>query len=105
MQVQVQVTDTFTMDVKKMLVSDKVSGNNRKNWQYIAGYQVDGETIILLLIKTPNNIFSCGISQYDKNSAYVMSFNISERPGSVVHCQNIWTKVELQLFEKKNDSV
>ena len=29
-------------------------------------------------IKTPENIFSYGVSQYDKNAAYTMSFNVSE---------------------------
>ena len=31
-----------------------------------------------LFIKAPKNIFSHGVSQYDKNSAYTMSFNVSE---------------------------
>ena len=34
---------------------------------YIVGYQVNGETIIPLFIKTPKNIFSYCVSQYDKN--------------------------------------
>ena len=39
-------------------------------------YKVYGETIIALLIKTPKNIFSYGASQYGKNSAYTMQFNL-----------------------------
>ena len=43
-----------------------------------SGYQEDGETIMPLLIKTLNNIFSNDVSQYD--SAYTRSFNVSEVP-------------------------
>ena len=64
---QKQLTDIFTIDVNKVVVSDKVSCNDGKNWRYIVGYQVHEETIIPLLIKTPKNIFSYGVLQYDKN--------------------------------------
>ena len=77
---QRQTTDIFTLDVNKMVVSDKVSCNNGKECRYIVGYQVDG-TVIPLFIKTPKNIFSSGVSQYNKNSAHTMSFNISKANG------------------------
>ena len=57
-----------------MVLSDKVPSNNGKDWRCVVGYQVDGETIILLFIKMSKDIFSYGVSQYDKNSAYIMSF-------------------------------
>ena len=57
-----------------MVLSDKVPSNNGKDWRYVVGYQVDGETIILLFIKMSKDIFSYGVSQYNKNSAYIMSF-------------------------------
>ena len=94
---QSQVTDIFTIDV---LLSDKVPCNNGKDWRYIVGYQVNGETIIPLFIKTPKNIFTYGVSQYDKNSAYTMPFNVSEVPEWVLQYRNIWNEVESQLFEK-----
>ena len=59
------------------MVSDKVSCNNRKDYRYIVGYQIN-EALMPLFIKTPKDIFSYGVSQYDKNSAYTMSFNVSE---------------------------
>ena len=74
---QRQITDIFTIDISKVVVSDKVSCNNGKDRRYIVSYQVDGG-VMPLFIKTPKNIFSHGISQYDKNSAYTMSFNVSE---------------------------
>ena len=74
---QRQITDIFTIDVNKVVISDKVPCNNGKDCHYIVGYQVD-EALIPLFIKIPKNIFSYGASQYDKNSTYIMSFNVSE---------------------------
>ena len=66
---QRQITDIFTIDVNKVVLSDKVPCYNGKDWRYIVGYQVDGETIIPMFFQTPKNIFSYGVSQYNKNSA------------------------------------
>ena len=74
---QRQITDIFTIDVNKLVISDKVPCSNGKDCCYIVGYQVNGQ-LIPLFIKTPKNIFSHGVSQYDKNSACTMSFNASE---------------------------
>ena len=60
-----------------MGISDKLSCNNGKDCHYIVGYQAN-DTLIPLFIKTPKDVFSCGVSQYDKNSTYTMSFNTSE---------------------------
>ena len=38
-----QITDISTIDVNKVVLSDKVSCNNGKDWRYIVGYQVDWE--------------------------------------------------------------
>ena len=48
-----QVTYMFLMDVRNLVVFNRVSYNNEKNCQYILGCQVDGETIIPLFIKKP----------------------------------------------------
>ena len=101
---QRQITDIFTMDVNKLVISDKVPCNNEKNYRYIVGDQVDG-VLVPLFIKTPKNIFSHGVSQYDKNSAYTMSFNFSEEKEWIsqyknIWNENIWNEVESQLFEK-----
>ena len=95
---QRQITDIFTIDVNKVVVSDKVSCNNGKDCRYIVGYQVDG-ALIPPFIKTPKNIFSYGVSQYDKNSAYTMSFNVSEEKERVSPYKKIWSKDESQLSE------
>ena len=96
---QRQITDIFTIDVNKVVVSDKVSCNNGKDCRYIVGYQVT-EAPISLFIKTPKKTFSYGVSQYDKNSAYTMSFNVSEAKEWVSQYKKIWNEVESQLFEK-----
>ena len=96
---QRQITDIFTIDVNRVVVSDKVPCNNGKDRRYIVGYQVD-EALIPLLIKTPRDIFSYGVSQYDENSAYTMSFYVSEEKGWVSQYKKIWNEVESQLFEK-----
>ena len=87
------------IDVNKLVVSDKVPWNNGKDCCYTVGYQVDG-ALIPLFIKTPKNIFSYGVSQYDKSSAYTMSFNVSEEKAWVSQYKNIWNEIESQLLEK-----
>ena len=96
---QRQVTDIFTIDVDKVVASDKVACNNGKDCCYIVGYQVDGETIMPLFIKTPKNILSYGVSKYDKNSAYTMSFNVSVEKRLLSQYKKMWNEVESQLFE------
>ena len=56
------VTDIFTIDVNKVLVSNKASYNNGKDWWYISCNQVDRETMVPLFIKTTKNIFNYGVS-------------------------------------------
>ena len=96
---QRQITDIFTINVNKVVFSDKVPCNNGKDCHYIVGYQVD-EALIPLFIKTPRDIFSYGVSQYDKNSAYTMSFNISKEKEWVSQYKKIWNQTEPQLFER-----
>ena len=61
---QKQIIDIFKIDINKVAVSDKVPCNNGNDCCYIVGYQLDDALIPLL--------------KYDKNSAYTMSFNVSE---------------------------
>ena len=87
-----QITDIFTVDVNKVVVSNKVSCNNGKDCGDVVGYQVN-DALIPLFIKTPRDIFSYGVSQYDKNSAYTMLFNVSEEEAWKVQYKNIWDEV------------
>ena len=90
---QRQITDIFTIDVNKVVVSNKVPCNNGKDCRYIVGYQADG-ALIPLFNKTSKDIFSYGVSQYDKNFAYTMSFNVSEEKAWVAQYEKIWNEVE-----------
>ena len=96
---QRQMTDIFTIDVNKLVVSDKVLCCNGKDCRYIVRYQVD-EALIPLFMKTPKNIFSYGVLQFDKNFTYTMSFNVSEEKEWMSQDKKIWNDVGSQLFEK-----
>ena len=96
---QRQIADIFTIDINKVVVSDKVPCNNGKDCRYIVGYQVDGG-LIPLFIKTPKDIFNDSVSQYDKNSAYTMSFIVFEEKEWVFQYRKIWNEVESHLFQK-----
>ena len=56
--------------------------------------------MIPLFIKTPKNCFSYGLSQYDRNSTYKMSFNVSEEKEWMSRYKKIWNEVGTQLLEK-----
>ena len=47
--VQRQITDIFTIDVKKLVESDRVPCNNGKDDRYIVDYQVDGGLVPLFI--------------------------------------------------------
>ena len=82
-----------------MAISDKVACINGKDCHCIVGYQVDG-ALITLFIKTSKNIFSYGVSKYNKNSAYAISFNVSEEKAWKTQSKKTWNEVESHLFEK-----
>ena len=96
---QRQIPDIFMIDAKKVVVSDKVSCNNGKDYRYTVGCQVY-EALIPLFIKTPKDIFSYRMSQYDKNSACTMSFNVSEEKAWKTQYEKICNEVGSRLFEK-----
>ena len=79
----------------------KVLGANAKDWRkYNVGYQVDGKTIIPLIIKTPKNIFSYGVSQNDNDSSCTISSNLFEVEEWVLHYRNTWNEFEKRLHLK-----
>ena len=90
---QRQINDLLTIDVNKVVVSDKVPCNNGKDYRYIIGYQVD-EALVTLFIKTAREIFSYGVSQYDKNFAYSMPFNVSEKKVWKARYKKIWNEIK-----------
>ena len=55
-----EITDIFSIDVNRVVVSDKVPCNDGKECRYIVGYQVDG-ALIPLFIKTVRDILSYSV--------------------------------------------
>ena len=96
---QRQISSIFTIDINKVVESDKVSYNNAKDCRYIVGYQVEWAPTPLFA-KTSKIIFIYGVSQHDKNSAYAMLFSGSEEKQCVSQYKTIWNAIESQLFEK-----
>ena len=71
----------------------------RLSCRYTVGYQVYG-VLTSLFIKTPKNIFTYAVSQYDKSSTHAMSFNVFVEKEWVSQDKKILNEVESQLFEK-----
>ena len=94
---QRQITDIFTIDGNNLVISDRVPRNNGKDCRYIVGHQVDGVPVPPF-IRTPKKQFSHGVSQYNKNSAYTMSFNVSQEKEWMSQYKKIWNEVGSKLF-------
>ena len=62
-----EITDPIDIDLDNIVVSDITSAHDGKDEKLIVGYQME-KTIIPLLIKTPKNIVSTGVTQYNENS-------------------------------------
>ena len=69
---QKQVTDKFRINVSKVVAPD------REDWWYTVSDQVDGERVMPVFINTLKNIFSYGVSKYDKKLADTMRFSVTE---------------------------
>ena len=94
---QRQITDIFTIDINKVVVSDKVSCNNGKDCRYILGYQVDG-ALVPLFIKTLKNIFSYACHNTIKTLP-IQCHLMSEEKAWKIQYEKIWNEVESHLFE------
>ena len=94
-----QVTDLNTIDYDKIVVSNAIATNKGKDKRYIVAYEVAGQ-IIPLYVKTPKKVFSYGVSQYNENAAYTMSFDVENHKEWVDKYEKVWEEVESQIFEK-----
>ena len=70
-----QISDIFSLDYNKIVVSDAILCNKNKDKIYLVGYQTN-EGIMPLYIKTPKNVFTNGVTQYNENSKYTMGFDL-----------------------------
>ena len=73
-----QAIDIYKINEYNIVVSDPVAVNNGRDKKYLIGYKKEN-IIIPLLIKTPKNIYCTkGVTQYDENSKYSMSFLLED---------------------------
>ena len=63
---------------------------DREDWWYTVSDQVDGERVMPVFINTLKNIFSYGVSKYDKKLADTMRFSVTEVPKHLEWC---WASV------------
>ena len=64
--------DKKTLNVDNIAVSDPIT-MIKKRKRYIIGYKIEGK-IVALRIKTPENVYSHGVSKYTETSKLCMSF-------------------------------
>ena len=94
-----QVTDVFTIDENRFVVSNKVSCNNRNGWRYVLCFHEDGGNDHTTAYQETKNIFNYGASQCDNNLAYTVLFNVSKVKKWALNYRNVWKEVESQLGE------
>ena len=91
-----QITDLFSLDYDKVVVSDLIQCGKDK--RYVIGYETSNG-IIPLYIKTPKNVFSNGVTQYNENSAYMMSYDLDGHKDWFEKYELVWNKVEQKMFQ------
>lgn len=71
-----ELTDIHAIDCDRLVVS-ATETRNKSDIRYIVGYKTDDSRVIPLYVKTAANCYSNGLSQYNENSAWKMSLDIS----------------------------
>ena len=99
-------TDISTIDLNRATVSDRVSYSRANHWQYILGYGVDEEMIILLSMKTPKNIFRAIMYLSATRAQLIQNDSAFLRPqiGGFKHLERGWIatiwKIDIRLFKR-----
>ena len=83
---------------ENIVISDPISASiNGEDQRYVIGYK-DGTNIIPLYVKTPKNLHSTGVSQYNcENFSFTMGFDVEDH---VEWCNTyclLWTKMEEKM--------
>ena len=74
---QRQIIDIFLINANKVMLSEKTSCNNGKDWWYIVGYQVDGEKLYHCLSGHPKTYLSMACHNTTRTLPTKL-FNVSE---------------------------
>ena len=94
-----RISDVSNVDCDKIVVSNSIPCNKGKDQQDVVGFEDGDGEIIALYIKTPPKVFSYGVTQYSKNSAWKMGFNVEDHEeGWVKDCRKVLKVVEDQMF-------
>ena len=92
-----QAIDIYKINEYDIVVSDPVAVNNGRDKKYLIGYKKEN-MIIPLLIKTPKDIYCTkGVTQYDENSKYSMSFLLEDHLDWKTKYNLIWSKIEKEI--------
>ena len=94
-----QVTDIFSIDLENIVISEVISANKR-DMRYIIGHRIEPGKIIPLFIKTPKHCWSSGVSRYNDNASWRMSFNVEEDLTWIDQYKMIWDRIEVLLKQK-----
>ena len=92
-----QAIDIYQINENDIVVSDPVPVNNGRDKKYLIGYKKEN-MIIPLLIKTPKDIYCTrGVSKYDENSKYSMSFILEDHLDWKTKYNLIWSRIEKEI--------
>ena len=86
-----------TLNVDNIVVSDPITCAKTDS-RYHIGYKID-KKIVALRIKTPKNIYSSGVRQYNAGSPWNMGFDLEGHDDWMLKDKNIWSAVEKQMFQ------
>ena len=90
--------DYSTLDVDNIVVSDPITCAKTDS-RYMIGYKMDHK-IVALRIKTPKNIYSFGVRQYNAGSPWNMGFDLQQGHEDWLEKYiKIWDAVEDQVFQ------
>ena len=89
--------DYSTLNVYNIVVSDPITCAKTDS-RYMVGYKID-EKIVALRIKTPKNIYSFGVNQFNAGSPWNMGFDLEGHGGWLEKYRKICVAVEDQMLQ------
>ena len=89
--------DYSTLNVANIVVSEPITCAKTGS-RYMVGYKID-DKIVALRIKTPKNIYSFGVDQYNIGAPWNMGFDLEDHEEWLEKYVKIWAAVEEQVFQ------
>ena len=92
-----QAIDIYQLNECDIIVSDPVPVNNGRDKKYLIGYK-KGNMIVPLLLKTPKDVYCTrGVTRYDENSKYSMSFLLDDHLEWKSKYNSIWHTIDREI--------